>query len=57
MQVYDNDDLMEVKGHQRSNVVNYALWLPNLVRKIPDACMFIMMMTFMQVKVIKGQMW
>ena len=21
---------MEVKGHQMSNVVNYALWLPNL---------------------------
>ena len=21
---------MEVKGHQRSNVVNYVLWLPNL---------------------------
>ena len=28
---------MEVKGHQRSKVVNYALWLPNLVRRIPDA--------------------
>ena len=27
---------MEVKGHQRSNVVNYVLWLPNLVRRIPD---------------------
>ena len=21
---------MEVKGHQRSNVINYDLWLPNL---------------------------
>ena len=27
----------EVKGHQRSNVVNYALWFANLVRKKPDA--------------------
>ena len=27
---------MEVKGHQRSNVVNYVLWQPNLVRRIPD---------------------
>ena len=25
----------EVKGHQRSDVVNYVLWLPNLVRRIP----------------------
>ena len=28
---------MEVKGHQRSNVINYVLWLPNFVRRIPDA--------------------
>ena len=28
---------IEVKGHQRSNVVNYVLWQPNLVRRIPDA--------------------
>ena len=28
---------MEVKGQQRSNVANYALWLPNLVRRIADA--------------------
>ena len=27
----------EVKGQQRSNVVNNILWLPNLVRRIPDA--------------------
>ena len=27
---------MEVKGHQRSNVFNFALWLLNLVRRIPD---------------------
>ena len=26
----------EVKGHHRSNVVNYVLWQPNLVRRIPD---------------------
>ena len=26
---------MKVKGHQRLNVVNVALWLPNLVRKNP----------------------
>ena len=25
--------LMEVKGHQRSNGVNYVLWLPYLVKK------------------------
>ena len=36
VQVYDDDDLHEgVKGHQRLNVVNVALWLPNLVRKNP----------------------
>ena len=40
---------MEVKGHQRSNVVNVALWLPNLVRKNPW-CKFMMVMTFMKVK-------
>ena len=28
---------IEVKGHQRSNVVNNVLWQPNLVRRIPDA--------------------
>ena len=26
---------MEVKGHQRSNVVNYVLWLPNYGQKNP----------------------
>ena len=39
---------MEVKGHQRSNVVNYELWLPNLVRRIPDES--IMMLTSIEVK-------
>ena len=28
---------MEVKGHQRSNGVNYVLWLPYLVKRSPDA--------------------
>ena len=27
---------IEAKSHQRSNVVNYMLWLPNLVRRIPN---------------------
>ena len=42
----------KVKGHQRSNVVNFALWLPDLVKRIAK-CKFKMMMTFMEVK---GQM-
>ena len=29
--------LMEVKGHQRSNGVNYVLWLPYLVKRRADA--------------------
>ena len=40
---------MKVKGHQRSNVVNVALWLPNLVRKNPW-CKIMIVMTFMKVK-------
>ena len=28
---------MEVKGHQRSNVVNYVLWLSYLGKRIGDA--------------------
>ena len=40
---------MKVKGHQRLNVVNVALWLPNLVRKNPW-CTFMMVMTFMKVR-------
>ena len=39
--------LMEVKGHQRSNMVTYMPWLPYLVKRIADARM---MMTFMEVK-------
>ena len=40
---------MKVKGNQRLNVVNVALWLPNLVRKNPW-CKFMMVMTFMKVR-------
>ena len=29
--------LIKVKGHQRSNGVNYVLWLPYLVTRSPDA--------------------
>ena len=28
---------MEVEGHQRSNGVNYVLWLPHLVKRTADA--------------------
>ena len=44
---------MEVKGCQRSNVVNYALWLPNFVRRISDASFRMMVMSIMEVN---GQM-
>ena len=27
---------MEVKGQQRSNIVNNDLWVPNLVRRFAD---------------------
>ena len=40
MQVYDGEmvmTFMKVRGHQRSNVVNFALWLPNLVNRIANA--------------------
>ena len=46
---------MEVKGHQRSNVVNYVLWLPNLVRRIPDASLWWRWPSWRS-KVIRGQM-
>ena len=29
--------LMEVKGHQRSNRVNYVVWLPYFVKRSADA--------------------
>ena len=45
---------MEVKGHQRSNVINYVLWLPNLVRKIPDASLWWWWPSWRS-KVIRGQ--
>ena len=38
MQAENNDDLDgEAKGHQRSNGVNYVLWLPYLVKRSADA--------------------
>ena len=47
---------MEVKGHQRSNVVNYVLWLPNLVRRIPDASLWWWWPSWRSNSVIRGQM-
>ena len=47
---------MEVKGHQRSNVVNYGLWLPNLVRRIPDVSLRWWWPNWRS-KIIRGQMW
>ena len=35
MQIYDDYDPQEVKGYQRSNMVNYVLSFPNLVTRIP----------------------
>ena len=46
---------MEVKGHQRSNVVIYVLWLPNLVRRFPDASLWWWWPSWRS-KVIRGQM-
>ena len=46
---------MEVKGHQRSNVVNYVLWLPNLVRRIPEVSLWWWWPSWRS-KVIRGQM-
>ena len=37
MQAENDYDLDEVKGHQRSNGVNYMLWLPYLVKRSADA--------------------
>ena len=37
MQTENDDDLYGVKGHQRSNVVNYVIWLPYLVKRTTDA--------------------
>ena len=47
--------LMEVKGHQRSNGVNYVLWLPYLVKRSPDAS-WEWWRPWWRSKVIRGQM-
>ena len=47
--------LMEVKGHQRSNGVNYVLWLPYLVKRSPDAS-WEWWWPWWRSKVIRGQM-
>ena len=47
--------LMEVKGHQRSNGVNYVLWLPYLVKRSADAS-WEWWWPWWRSKVIKGQM-
>ena len=53
---------MKVKGQQRSNVVDYVIWLPNLVRRTAG-CNLRMMMIFMEVKgqqrlnVVNYAMW
>ena len=47
--------LMEVKGHQRSNGVNYVLWLPYLVKRSPDAS-WELWWPWWRSKVIRGQM-
>ena len=51
--------LMEVKvhqGHQRSNGVNYVLWLPNLVKRSADAS-WEWWWPWWRSKVIRGQIW
>ena len=47
---------MEVKGHQRSNGVNYVIWLPYLVKRITDAS-YEWWWPSRRSKVIRGQMW
>ena len=47
--------LMEVKGHQRSNGVNYVLWLPYLVKRTTDAS-WEWWWPWWRSKVIRGQM-
>ena len=37
MQIYDDDDLHEGQRSSEVKCGNYVLWLPNLVRRIPDA--------------------
>ena len=48
--------LMEVKCHQRSNGVNYVLWLPYLVKRSADAS-WEWWWPWWRSKVIRGQMW
>ena len=48
--------LMEVKGHQRSNGVNYVLWLPYLVKRSADASLE-WWWPWWRSKVIRGQIW
>ena len=48
--------LMEVKGHQRSNGVNYVLWLPYFVKRSADAN-WEWWWPLWRSKVIRGQMW
>ena len=47
--------LMEVKGHQRSNGVNYVLWLPYLVKRSLDAS-WEWWWPWWRSKIIRGQM-
>ena len=47
---------MEVKGHQRSNLVIYVPWLPYLVKRIADAS-YEWWWPSRRSKVIRGQMW
>ena len=37
MQAKNDDAFMEVKGHQRLNLVTYVPWLPYVVKRIADA--------------------
>ena len=55
MQAENDDDLVEVKGHQRSNGVNYVLWLPYLVKRSADAS-WEWWWPLWRSKVIRGQM-
>ena len=47
--------LMEVKGHQRSNGVNYVLWLPYFVKRSADAS-WEWWWPWWRSKIIRGQM-
>ena len=47
---------MDVKGHQRSNGVNYVLWLPYFVKRSADAN-WEWWWPLWRSKVIRGQIW